>query len=323
MFTTSQVGFYGKVDSVAYGAAKAGVIGLMHGVRLSADPLGIKVNCISPFALTRLGDIFPKDIADYIDPAQVASAVALLCSEACPVSGDIMIAGGGHFATARTLESRGIDIDDPAEVSAEAIAARLAEISDMRDPLLFPDALKAVGSTFDRVKSLAAKRELAAEIGGADFGIFGQVRGSAVQADFAVLKHVAILACRKRDARILLDQQDRNALAIDARQDREHLLDQHRREAEARLIHQQEFRPRHERAPDHQHLLFAARQRTRLLLGALLQTREIIVDALEQIGDAVCGSASNRAADCPSPSSRERSPAPPAPGRCRGQRSCR
>ncbi len=158
VFTTSQVGFYGKVDSVAYGAAKAGVIGLMHGVRLSAEPLGIKVNCISPFALTRLGDIFPKDIADYIDPAQVASAVALLCSEACPVTGDIVIAGGGHFATARTLESRGIDIDDPAEVSAEAIAARLAEISDMRDPLLFPDALKAVGATFDRVKFLAAKR---------------------------------------------------------------------------------------------------------------------------------------------------------------------
>ena len=158
VFTTSRVGFYGKVDSVAYGAAKAGVIGLMHGVRLSADPLGIKVNCISPFALTRLGDIFPKDIADYIDPVQVASAVALLCSEGYPVSGDIVIAGGGHFATARTLESGGIDIDDPAEVSAEAIVARLAEISDMRDPLLFPDALKAVGATFDRVKSLAAKR---------------------------------------------------------------------------------------------------------------------------------------------------------------------
>jgi len=158
VFTTSQVGFYGKVDSVAYGAAKAGLIGLMHGVRLSADLLGIKVNCISPFALTRLGDIFPQEIADYIDPAQVAAAVALLCSDACPMSGEIVIAGGGHFATARMLESRGIEIDNPAEVSAEAIAARLSEISDMCNPVLFPDALKAVGATFDRVKSLAAKR---------------------------------------------------------------------------------------------------------------------------------------------------------------------
>jgi NAD(P)-dependent dehydrogenase (short-subunit alcohol dehydrogenase family) len=156
VFTTSQVGFYGKVDSVAYGAAKMGLIGLMHGVRLSAQPLGIKVNCISPFALTRLGDIFPKEIARYIDPAQVAAAVALLCAEACPVSGEVVIAGGGHFATARTLESRGIDIDNPTEVSSEAIARRFAELSDMRDPLLYPDALAAVGTTFERVKKLAS-----------------------------------------------------------------------------------------------------------------------------------------------------------------------
>jgi NAD(P)-dependent dehydrogenase (short-subunit alcohol dehydrogenase family) len=157
VFTTSQVGFYGKVDSVAYGTAKMGLVGLMHGLRLSAEPLGIKVNCISPFALTRLGDIFPTDIAAFIDPAQVAAAVALLSSEACPVSGEIMIAGGGHFATARTLESRGIDIDNPADVSAEAIAARWREIAEMRDPLLYPDALAAVGATFARVKTLAAK----------------------------------------------------------------------------------------------------------------------------------------------------------------------
>ncbi len=158
VFTASQVGFYGKVDSVAYGAAKMGLVGLMHGLRLSGDPLGIKVNCISPFALTRLGDIFPKDIAGHIDPAQVAAAVAVLCGEACPVSGETVIAGGGHFAVARTLESRGIDIDRPADVTAEAIAARLGDIADMGDPLLYPDALAAVGATFDRVKRLAASK---------------------------------------------------------------------------------------------------------------------------------------------------------------------
>jgi NAD(P)-dependent dehydrogenase (short-subunit alcohol dehydrogenase family) len=157
VITASQVGFYGKVDSVAYGAAKMGLIGLMHGIRLSAEPLGIKVNCISPFALTRMGDVFPKDIAAFIDPAQVAAAVVLLASEQCPVSGEVVIAGGGHFATARTLESRGIDVDNPAEVSAEALAARWREISDLRDPLLYPDALAAVGVTFARVKELAAK----------------------------------------------------------------------------------------------------------------------------------------------------------------------
>jgi NAD(P)-dependent dehydrogenase (short-subunit alcohol dehydrogenase family) len=155
VFTTSQVGFYGKVDSVAYGAAKAGVIGLMHGLRLSAEPLGIKVNCISPFAWTRLGQVFPREIADLIDPAQVAAAVTLLCSDQCPLSGEIVIAGGGHFALARTVETRGIDIDDPRTVTAEALLTRLGEIGDFTDPLDYPDALEAVGVTFNRVKQRA------------------------------------------------------------------------------------------------------------------------------------------------------------------------
>ena len=198
VFTTSQVGFYGKVDSVAYGAAKAGVVGLMHGVRLSADPLGIKVNCISPFALTRLGDIFPKDIADYIDPAQVASAIVILCSEACPVSGEIVIAGGGHFATARTLESRGIDIDNPAEVSAEAIVARLVRDFRHAGPAAFPRRTQGRRLDLRPRQVVRSEEKLAAEIGGADFGVFRPGPRSAVQADFAVLKHVAILACRKR-----------------------------------------------------------------------------------------------------------------------------
>lgn len=155
VFTTSQVGFYGKVDSVSYGTAKAAVIGLMHGLRLSAEPAGIKVNCISPFAVTRMGDVFPKEISALIDPAQVAAAVAFLAAEDCPLSGEILIAGGGHFALARTMETRGIDIDDPGQVSAELLRARLGEIGDFADPLVYPDALKAVGATFDRVKRVA------------------------------------------------------------------------------------------------------------------------------------------------------------------------
>ena len=155
VFTTSQVGFYGKIDSVSYGTAKAAVIGLMHGLRLSAEPAGIKVNCISPFAVTRMGDIFPKEISALIDPSQVAAAVALLAGEDCPLSGEILIAGGGHFALARTMESRGIDIDDPGQVSAELLRARLGEIGDFDRPLIYADALKAVGATFDRVKRVA------------------------------------------------------------------------------------------------------------------------------------------------------------------------
>ena len=152
VLTTSQVGFYGKVDSVAYGAAKNARIGLMHGMKLDATRHGILVNCISPFALTRMGSIFPKELAELIDPKQVAAAVAWLCSDACQLSGEIFIAGGGHFARAETRESVGIDIENPADVSAETIRRRWKKIANMRNAQVFPDALKAVGATFDALK---------------------------------------------------------------------------------------------------------------------------------------------------------------------------
>ena len=155
VLTTSQVGFYGKVDSVAYGTAKNAVIGLMHGIKLEAAQHNILVNCISPFALTRMGGAFPQELAGLIEPQQVAAAVAWLCSDGCTLSGEIFIAGGGHFARAVTQESIGIDIENPDEVTAETIRRRWKKIANMRGALVFPDALKAVGATFDALKKRA------------------------------------------------------------------------------------------------------------------------------------------------------------------------
>ncbi len=162
VFTTSQVGFYGKVDSVAYGAAKNALIGLMHGMKLDAARHGILVNCISPFALTRMGDLFPKELERLIAPQQVAAAVAWLCSDRCTLNGEIVISGGGHFARALTMESRGIDIENPQDISAELIRRRWKSISSMRRALVFDDALKAVGATFEALKKRVASARGAA-----------------------------------------------------------------------------------------------------------------------------------------------------------------
>ena len=57
---------------------------------------------------------------------------------------------------------------------------------------------------------------------------------------------------------VLLHEEDRHAAPIDLAQDVEDGLDEARREAERRLVEDQERRTRHERAPDRHHLLLTA-----------------------------------------------------------------
>src|SRR5208337_3125469 len=86
----------------------------------------------------------------------------------------------------------------------------------------------------------------------------------------------------QRMERVLLHKKDRQALALVQVADHlEDLLDQQRREAERRLVEQQEARPAHQRPPDRQHLLLAARQRAATLRRALLEARKQSEDALQ------------------------------------------
>jgi NAD(P)-dependent dehydrogenase (short-subunit alcohol dehydrogenase family) len=159
VLTTSQVGFYGQVDAVAYGAAKGGIFGLMNGLKLDAKASGIHVNCVSPFAFTRMVvDLFPKELAEELAPEHVSAAVTYLASRECELNGEVLIAGGGHFCIARTVETLGVDIDDPAAINAEAVAANIGAITDTSKIELYPDALAAVQVTFDRLAARAAAK---------------------------------------------------------------------------------------------------------------------------------------------------------------------
>jgi NAD(P)-dependent dehydrogenase (short-subunit alcohol dehydrogenase family) len=160
IFTTSQVGFYGQVDAVAYGAAKAGIMGLMHGIKLDALASGIRVNCISPFAFTRMVvDLFPRELAEELSPAHVTAGVTYLASRECTLNGEILIAGGGHFSIAKTIETLGIDIEDPAQISADAVLANIDTITDTSRIEIYPDALAAVQVTFNRLMAGVAAKQ--------------------------------------------------------------------------------------------------------------------------------------------------------------------
>lgn len=164
VMTTSQVGFFGKAGSSAYGIAKMATLGMLATLKLEAPAHGIHVNAISPFAATRMSEkSFSPDALRKLGPEQVAAAVLVLCDRGYDRSGDILIAGGGHFSMAHMVETAGIDFDDLDAISAESVAARISQISDDRRTRRFDDALQAVGGVIERVSGLPSQPPAAPE----------------------------------------------------------------------------------------------------------------------------------------------------------------
>src|SRR5438876_2960032 len=96
-----------------------------------------------------------------------------------------------------------------------------------------------------------------------------------------VLDDVIAVCDGLREAEILLDQQDGEALLLEPRDGAADLLHDHRREALGGLIEQQEARTGAQDAPDREHLLLAARELGALALQPLVQVGKQLIDARE------------------------------------------
>src|SRR5262249_61569277 len=88
------------------------------------------------------------------------------------------------------------------------------------------------------------------------------------------------------DVELMLDDENVEvAYLLEPSYDGEDFLDDERREPERRLVEQDRLRIRHQRAPDHHHLLLAAREIAGLQAPALLEPREHVVDAIDAVAD--------------------------------------
>ncbi len=143
VLTSSASGVYGNFGQSNYGAAKAGLIGLMNVLHLEGAKNDIRVNILAPTARTAMTEgLLPPAAAELLGPETVTPAVLFLASEDAP-SRVILGAGAGTFAVTHIAETAGVYLDD-AERTPETIAARWPEISDASTakPLqqrLFPD----------------------------------------------------------------------------------------------------------------------------------------------------------------------------------------
>ena len=130
VLTTSSSGLFGNFGQANYGAAKAGMVGLMNVLAEEGRKNNVRVNTISPTAATRMTEeLLPPHALELMKPEAISPAVLYLLGEEAPTR-TIMGAGAGSFAVIRIMETEGVSLP-PSDWTPEAIAAHFAEISDM------------------------------------------------------------------------------------------------------------------------------------------------------------------------------------------------
>lgn len=129
LMTTSSTGLYGNFGQANYGAAKAGLVGLMKTLALEGAKYNVRVNTVAPLAATRMTeDLMPADLLAKMGPETVSPASIYLVSEDAPTS-VVINAGAGGFESAHVTLTKGIHLGADA-MTPETVAERIAEIRD-------------------------------------------------------------------------------------------------------------------------------------------------------------------------------------------------
>jgi len=154
LFTSSASGIYGNFGQANYGAAKAGMVGLMNVLHLEGAKYDIRVNTLAPTAATQMmKGLISDDVAAVLAPETVTPAVLYLVGENAP-SRMIMGAGGGVFAVTHIVETEGVYLPE-AERTPEGIALTIGRIADLATARPFQSAFEQTS----RFASKAAKAQ--------------------------------------------------------------------------------------------------------------------------------------------------------------------
>lgn len=132
---TSSSAALGSGMSGAYAPTKAALIGLTKEAALGGAALGIRVNALMPSASTPLLRNHPEQsfrdwMSRHFPPERVAVVTAFLVAKECPLTGEILTAGGGLVGRVAFIRARGhLDTD----LTPESVQDNLDAILDVSD----------------------------------------------------------------------------------------------------------------------------------------------------------------------------------------------
>ncbi|MBR9762640.1 MAG: SDR family NAD(P)-dependent oxidoreductase [Rhodobacteraceae bacterium] len=148
VMTTSASGIYGNFGQSNYGAAKAGLVGLMNVLRLEGIRRNIHVNALAPTAATRMTEgLLEPEALELLRPETITPGLLALVSEAAP-TGMILCAGAGCFAETRIYETAGVALSGAA-LSPEGVMAAM-------DRIRAPEGQQRLEDAFSQTRRFAA-----------------------------------------------------------------------------------------------------------------------------------------------------------------------
>ncbi|MBF0224150.1 MAG: SDR family NAD(P)-dependent oxidoreductase [Desulfobacterales bacterium] len=160
IMTTSAAGLYGNFGQTNYSSAKMALIGFMHSLKLEGAKYNVKINTIAPLAASRLTeDFLPPDVFQKMKPEFVCPLVLYLCSEKCPVTGNIYNAGMGYYNRAAIVTGKGSVIRGKEEYpTVELIKSKKDSLFSLKDGKEYLHLNEILGDIFAAFKA-PAKQE--------------------------------------------------------------------------------------------------------------------------------------------------------------------
>ncbi|MGV0577591.1 SDR family oxidoreductase [Mycolicibacterium elephantis] len=125
--TTSGTGLFGNFGQANYGAAKMGLVGMMHVLAIEGARNGIAINAVAPIARTRMTEDIMGEAGKAMDPELVTPVVLYLSHPDCDRTAHIYSVGAGKVSRVFIGVTKGIE---NRELTPEFVAEAIHEIDD-------------------------------------------------------------------------------------------------------------------------------------------------------------------------------------------------